>query len=212
MFPISEKVADQKRRRLYTGFFYDEKNQELYSIFMGHKHNVSDKEVLAVNRGLTYDTKTKEYREATPRRLRDSSYAANYVVFQSKLCNVYGEGTINTNVDMNPVQLVTSGEFYHNRDKKQISGSMFMSLNFPIRQDVIKTMTEELNDVVSLSPVFFNERKIRRRMEYVLGNDTVQSLLKNYELSGDLGKTPNGLNKTIVLSDVQIIVRAAILV
>ena len=203
MFPISEKVADQKRRRLHTGFFYDEKKQELYSIFMGHKHNVSDKEVLAVNRGLTYDPKTKEFREATPRRLRDSSFAANYVVFQNKLCNVYGEGTINTNVDMNPVQLVTSGEFYHNRDKKQISGAMFMSINFPIRADVIKTMTEELNDVVSLSPVFFNEYKIRRRMEYVLGNDTVHALLKNYELSGDLGKTPNGLNKTIVLSDVQ---------
>ena len=203
LFPISEKVADQKRRRLYTGFFYDEKNQELYSIFMGHKHNVSDKEILAVNRGLTYDPKTKEYREATPRRLRDSSYAANYIVFQSNLCNVYGEGTINTNVDMNPVQLVTSGEFYHNRDKKLISGAMFMTINFPIRADVIKTMSEELNDVYNLSPVFFNERKIRRRMEYVLGNDTVQSLLKNYELSGDLGKTPNGLNKTIVLSDVQ---------
>jgi hypothetical protein len=56
---------------------------------------------------------------------------------------------------------------------------------------------------VNLAPVFMNERKIRRRMEYVLGNDTVQALLKNYELSGDLGKTPNGLNKTIVLSDVQ---------
>lgn len=203
MFPISEKVADPKRRRLYTGFYYDEKNQELYSIFMGHKHNVSDKEVLTVNRGLTYDPKTKEYREATPRRLRDSSFAANYVVFQNNLCNVYGEGTINTNVDMNPVQLVTSGEFYHNRDKKQISGSMFMTVNFPIRADVIKTMTEELNDVYNLTPVFFNDNKIRRRMEYVLGNDTVQSLLKNYELSGDLGKTPNGLNKTIVLSDVQ---------
>ena len=203
LFPISEKVADQKRRRLYTGFFYDEKNQDLYSIFMGHKHNVTDKEVLAVNRGLTYDTKTKEYREATPRRLRDSSYAANYMVFQSNLCNVYGEGTITTNVDMNPVQLVTSGEFYHNRDKKTISGAMFMTINFPIRADVIKSMTEEVNDVVNLAPVFMNERKIRRRMEYVLGNDTVQALLKNYELSGDLGKTPNGLNKTIVLSDVQ---------
>ncbi|MBQ4408924.1 MAG: hypothetical protein II852_18150 [Bacteroidales bacterium] len=203
LFPISEKVADQKRRRLYTGFFYDEKNQDLYSIFMGHKHNVSDKEILVVNRGLTYDPKTKEYREATPRRLRDSSYAANYVVFQNNLCNVYGEGTISTNVDMNPVQLVTSGELYHNRDKKQISGAMFMTINFPIRADVIKTMSEELNDVYNLSPVFFNERKIRRRMEYVLGNDTVQALLKNYELSGDLGKMPNGLNKTIVLSDVQ---------
>ncbi len=203
MFPISEKVADQKRRRLYTGFFYDERQQELYSIFMGHKHNVSDKEVLAVNRGLTYDTKTNEYREATPRRLRDSSYAANYVAFQNSLCNVYGEGTITTNVDMKPVQLVTSGEFYHNRDKKQISGSMFMTINFPIRADVIKTMNEELNDVVSLRPIFFNDKKIRRHMEYVLGNDTVQALLKNYELSGDLGKTPNGLNKTIVLNDVQ---------
>jgi len=60
-----------------------------------------------------------------------------------------------------------------------------------------------LNDVVNLAPVFFNEQKIRRRMELVLGNDTVQSLLKNYELSGDLGKTPNGLNKTIVLNDVK---------
>ena len=203
MFPISEKVADPKRRRLYTGFFYDEKKQDLYSIFMGHKHNVSDKEVLAVNRGLTYDTKTKEYREALPRRLRDSSVATNFVAFQSNLCNVYGEGSITTNVDMNPVQLVTSGEFYHNRDKKLISGAMFMSVNFPIRADVIKSMTEDLNDVVNLAPVIFNDKKIRRRMEYVLGNDTVQSLLKNYELSGDLGRMPNGLNKTIVLSDVQ---------
>jgi len=203
MFPISERVADQKRRRLYTGFFYDEKQQELYSIFMGHKHNVSDKDVIAANRGLTYEPKSKEYREATPRRLRDSSYAANYIVFQSNLCNVYGEGTINTNVDMKPVQLVTSGELYHNRDKQTISGAMFMTLNFPIRADVIKTMTEEINDVVNLSPIFFNDKKIRRRMEYVLGNDTVQALLKNYELSGDLGKTPNGLNKTIVLNDVQ---------
>ena len=203
MFPISEKVADQKRRRLYTGFFYDDKKQELYSIFMGHKHNVSDKEVIAVNRGLTYDPATKEFREATPRRLRDSSYAANYIVFQNNLCNIYGEGTINTNTDMNPVQLVTSGEFYHNRGKRQISGAMMMTINFPIRADVIKTMTEELNDEVTLSPVFFNDYKVRRRMEYVLGTDTVKALLKNYELSGDLGKTPNGLNKTIVLSDVQ---------
>jgi hypothetical protein len=203
MFPISEKVADQKRRRLYTGFFYDDKKQELYSIFMGHKHNVSDKEVIAVNRGLTYDPATKEFREATPRRLRDSSYAANYIVFQNNLCNIYGEGTINTNTDMKPVQLVTSGEFYHNRGKRQISGAMMMTINFPIRADVIKTMTEDLNDEVTLSPVFFNDYKVRRRMEYVLGTDTVKALLKNYELSGDLGKTPNGLNKTIVLSDVQ---------
>jgi hypothetical protein len=164
---------------------------------------VSDKEVIAVNRGLTYDPATKEFREATPRRLRDSSYAANYIVFQNNLCNIYGEGTINTNTDMKPVQLVTSGEFYHNRGKRQISGAMMMTINFPIRADVIKTMTEELNDEVTLSPVFFNDYKVRRRMEYVLGTDTVKALLKNYELSGDLGKTPNGLNKTIVLSDVQ---------
>jgi hypothetical protein len=170
---------------------------------MGHKRNVSDKEVLAANRGLTYEPKTKEFREAVPRRLRDSSNTSNYVVFQNNLCNVYAEGTITTNVDMNPVQLVTSGELYHNRDKKLISGSMMLSLNFPIRNDVVKQMTEDLNDVVNLAPVFFNEQKIRRRMELVLGNDTVQSLLKNYELSGDLGKTPNGLNKTIVLNDVK---------
>ncbi len=203
MFPISERVADPRKRRLYTGFFYDDNTQELYSLFMGHKHNLSDQEVIAVNRGLTYDPKQKEFREATPRRLRDSSNTGNYVAFQNSLCNLYGSGTITTNVDMKPVQVVSSGELYHNRDAQRISGGMMMSVNFPIRADVIKQMAEELNDVFNLAPVFFNDHKIRRRMEYVLGNDTVQALLKNYELSGDLGKTPNGLNKTIVLNDVQ---------
>lgn len=205
LFPISDKVMDVERHRLATGFFYNEESQSVYSLFMGVKINAADKEVLAANRGLTFEPKKNEYRVATPKRLRDTSNTGNYVVFYPSICNLYGEGEINTLADIAPVKLSTKGEIYHNRDSKKISAEMLVSIDFPIRQDVVKLMAEDINDVVRLDPIYLNKPRIRKRLEFMVGTDTVATIMDNYTTTGEIKKVPNGLSKTIVLTDVKLV-------
>ena len=203
VFPVSEKVIDQNKQRLYTGFFFNEDSACIYQLFMGHKWNIKDSAILAASKGLTYNDEKREFRVAPRRRLNDSSNIDNYVVLYKGLCDMYGEGAIKTNVNLAPLQMATTGEMYYNRQTGAFSLGTLLTLNFHVNQDALKIMTADINDCVNLNAMYLNGAKIRKRMEFVVGNDTVKRMLRDYSLSGEIGKIPQSLSTSIVIGDMK---------
>ncbi len=203
VFPVSERVIDPNKRRLYTGFFFNEDSACIYPLFMGRKWAVKDSALLPAAKGLTYNDQLKEFQVAPRRRLNDPTFNDNYVVLYKGLCDMYGEGNINTNVNLEPVKLVTTGEIYYNRQMGTFSISNLLTLNFIIHQDALKTMTQDINECVSLKPMYLNEDKIKKRMQFVVGNDTVTRMLRDYSLTGEIGKIPTNLSTSIVIGDMK---------
>lgn len=203
VFPVSARVVDLNHNRLHTGFFYSEDSLRVYSLFMGRKYSERDSTIIQVGKGLTFDKNSGEFRMASPKRLADTAVTEDYMVLYRSICNLYAEGNINTNVNLKPLNLQVKGEIYHNKDLDRVSMNTLLSLNFPIRNDVMKIMAEDMNDAVGLKPVTLNKTKIRKRLQFLMGNDTVAKFLDGYELTGEVNKIPNGLKAPIVLADLK---------
>jgi len=202
VFPISEKVIDQKKRRLYTGFFLNEDSLKIYPVFMGLKWSPKDSVVFKAAKGLTYNEEKREFRVAPIRRLRNEELPENYAVLYKNLCDMYGEGDIQTNANLAPVKLTTKGEIYYTRDTKTFAFNNMLTLDFHIKNDVMKIMADEINECVNLRPMILNSAKIKRRLQFAVG-DSVHKMLDDYALTGEVGKIPNLLQVPIVLGDMQ---------
>ncbi|MCQ2251253.1 MAG: hypothetical protein MJZ66_09115 [Bacteroidales bacterium] len=202
VFPISEKVIDQNKRRLYTGFYFNEDSLKIYPIFMGHKWNVKDSAVFHTGKGLTYNEEKREFRVAPRRRLNNEEQPENYAVLYKNLCDMYGEGDIQTNANLAPLKLTTKGEIYYKRDANQFSFNNMLALDFHIKNDVMKMMTDDINECYNLRPVTLNSAKIKKRLQFIVG-DTVHKMLDDYALTGEVGKIPHSLQVPIVLADMQ---------
>ncbi|MBO4373432.1 MAG: hypothetical protein J5826_10915 [Bacteroidales bacterium] len=203
VFPISDRVVDTAHVRLYTGFFYNHDKELLYSLFMGRKIENRDEPVLEAGKGLSYAIRNNQYQVASARKLADPSYPDNSISLFRALCFVSGEGNINTNVNINPVKLVTKGTMMHQKENNKVTLSMLLSLDFFIRQDVIKMMAETLNEVPDAKPVNMAQESIRKRLQYLIGLDSTSRVLSDYSLSGTISKLPGELSKTIVLTDLR---------
>lgn len=203
VFPISDRVVDTAHVRLYTGFFYNHDKEQLYSLFMGRKIENRDEPVLEAGKGLSYAIRNNQYQVASAKKLADPSYPDNSISLFRALCFVSGEGNITTNVNLNPVRLVTKGTMMHQKENNKVTLSMLLSLDFFIRQDVIKMMAEALNEVPDAKPVNMAQENIRKRLQYLIGLDSTSRVLSDYSLSGSISKMPGELSKTIVLTDLR---------
>ncbi|MBO7141513.1 MAG: hypothetical protein J6V76_00145, partial [Bacteroidales bacterium] len=203
VFPISDHVVDTAHVRLFTGFFYNHEQEKLYSLFMGRKIENRDEPVLEAGKGLSYAVRNNQYQVSSARKLADPSLTDNSISLYRALCFVGGEGNITTNVNVNPVQLITKGSIMHQKESNKFSMNMIMSVDFFIRQDVIKSMAENLTDVADAKPVNLTQESIRKRLQFMLGLDTASRVIEDYSLSGSISKMPNGLSKTIVFTDLK---------
>lgn len=201
IFPISERVMDTAKVRLYTGFFYNETSGRLYSVFMGHKTEPEDYPVLDANRGLDYLVSKNLYEVAPIRRLRDSSAYDNYVAYKQNTCSIYAEGTVNPNINIEPLQVVSKGSIDDDRDLRTITLSTLTTVNLVIKQDLVKMMAEDISLSENVQPVNLTDIAIQRRLGMLCGRDTLEKIMKDYTMTGEISKMPASLSKTFVFSN-----------
>lgn len=201
VFPISERVMDTAKNRLFTGFFQDVNSGKVYPVFMGRKVNPADLPVLDANRGLDYLVSKNLYEVAVPKRLRDSTVNENYVAFLQNDCSIYGEGNINTNVNVEPLQVVTKGSMTYSRDFQSVSLNTLATVNLLIKQDLIKLMGENIANVEDMTPLNLADTNIMRKLNMLCGRDTLARIMKDYTATGSISKMPASLSKTFVFAD-----------
>ncbi|MBQ3655331.1 MAG: hypothetical protein II956_00605 [Bacteroidales bacterium] len=200
IFPISERVMDTAKNRLYTGFFFNEESKKLYSVFMGKKHNAEDVAVLTANRGLDYLVDKNLYEVAPPKRLADPFVNENYVAFLQRNCNIVGEGSINPNINVDPLQVVLKGFITDDRDLKTVSLDVISTVNFVIKQDFVKMMADDILGGESLTPVDLTDSIVQRKLGMLCGRDTLSRIMKDYTSTGVISKIPASLSKTFVFT------------
>lgn len=200
VFPISERVMDTAKNRLYTGFFYNEDSKELYSVFMGKKHNATDSAVLTANRGLDYLVNKNLYEVAPPKRLADPFVNENYVAFLQRDCNIIGEGAINPNINIDPLQVVLKGFITDDRVLNTVSLDVLSTFNFVIKQDLVRMMADDILDVEELLPVDLSDSIVQRKLNMLCGRDTLTRIMRDYTSTGELSKIPASLSKTFVFT------------
>ncbi|MBR4265094.1 MAG: hypothetical protein IKQ46_03470 [Bacteroidales bacterium] len=201
VFPISDRVMDTAKVRLYSGFFYNEESSKLYSVFMGRKLSHRDVGVLVANKGLSYSITAKQYQIASAKRLNDPSVPENYLALYKNICDLYGEGNINLNLNVAPIEVVTKGSIYDQRDISKITVNSLMTVNLVIRQDVIKLMADEIQNTDGLKPMKITKNSIRKKLEFLCGHDTVETMMQDFSDYGEISKVPAALQKTFVFAD-----------
>lgn len=201
IFPISERVMDTAKNRLYTGFYQDVTSRDIYPIFMGVKRNAADEPILEASRGLDYSIAGNLYAVAPSRRLQDASNVDNYVAYKQTDCSIYGEGVINTNVNIAPLQLVTKGTINYDREMQSTTLNTILTLNLVIKQDLVKMVADDIAKVEGLAPFNLTDSLIMRKLTMLCGKDTVAKVLKDYTMTGEISKMPSSLSKTFVFTD-----------
>lgn len=201
IFPISDRVMDTAKVRLYSGFFYNEEQNKLYSIFMGRKIAHRDMPVLAAQKGLSYSVKNVKYEIASAKRLEDPNVNENYFSLSKNTCDVSGEGYINTNINIEPIEVVTNGSITNSRNEKTISLRVAMTVNLPIKQEFMKMMAADIEYVDGLRSVLYTNERIPRNLSFFCGRDSLDAVISAMNI-GDNPKFPLSLQKSFVFADV----------
>lgn len=204
IFPISERVIDTSMTRLYTGFFYDNDSAQIYSIFMGHKRANKHQPILESGKNLCYASTTNQYQVASAEKLADKTLNENFISIYKSICFMYGEGNMDFMLDIDPVNLLTKGTVFHQKDVDKVTFNLIMSLNFFVRPDVMKICAESVIDNAQLEPVNLTKESIVNKLNYVLGADTTKLVIEEYSLQGNISKLPAEFKKTIVFTDLQL--------
>ena len=207
LIPIPKDPHDMTGAPVACGVIYSPDSNTVYSSFLSkHVANKHEKSVLMVDGFLGFDRDTKEYRISNKEKLVETSLPGNYLSLGTTDCQVYGEGKLDIGADFGQVKVSTVGNVRQNTINDSTTFDLVMVLDFFFEKNAIKKMSGDFELLFnSLSPTDFSRKTFEKAMIEILGKERGDKALSELNLYGNYKKFPDELEKTLFLSDVQMV-------
>jgi len=207
LIPIPKAPKDMADVPVGCGIIYTPDSNMVYSSFLSQRiSNKSDKDILTVDGYLGFDRETKEYRISNKEKLEETSLPGNYLSLSTANCQVYGEGKLDIGADFGQLKVTTVGNVKQNTINDSTRFDLMMILDFFFEKSAIKKMAADFELFFNtLSPTDFTRPTFEKGMIEVLGKERGDKALSELNLYGNYKKFPDELEKTIFISDVQMI-------
>jgi hypothetical protein len=207
LIPIPKDPKDMSGQLVDCGIIYSPDSNQVYSAFLSQKIVAkNDKDVLIVDGFLGFDKETKEYRISNKEKLDETSLPGNYLSLGTTNCLVYGEGRLELGADLGQMKATTVGNVTHNTINDSATFDLMMVLDFFFEKSAIKKMSADFELFFNtLAPVDFSRKTFEKGMIEILGKERGDKALSELNLYGNYRKFPDELEKTMVLSDVQMV-------
>ena len=174
-----------------------------YSAFMSPKRTTNDVFVLPAEGFLYFDKLSREYRISNKEKLVERSLTGNYLSLNTSNCTVYGEGKINLGGDFGQVKMETYGNATHVLIPDTTAFDMILSLDFFFNDNSLDKMSDDITGFPDLKGTDFGRPVFEKGMREMLGKETADKLITQWNLSGSLKKVPEELRKTMVINDIK---------
>lgn len=205
--PIPKAPKDMTGVPVACGVIYSPDSNMVYSSFLSQRFSgKNDKDVLIADGFLAFDKETKEYRISNKEKLEETSLPGNYLSLGTENCQVYGEGKLDVGADLGQVKMNTVGNVMQNTINDSTRFDLMMTLDFFFDKSAIKKMASDFELFFnSLAPTDFSRKTFEKGMIEILGKERGDKALSELNLYGNYKRFPDEIEKTLFLSDVQMI-------
>lgn len=201
--PVNSPVTDNGTK-LTAAVAQTSDSTGIYAAFLMPKQKASDLEIINASGVLYFDKATGQFRITTAERLEKPGAAGNFLSLDDKKCLVYGEGKLDFGSDFGQVELKTIGNVTNNLNNDSTRFDVVAAINFPMDNDVLKIMGDQLALNPLLQPTQDIGRPVfERALTELAGKEKADKLIAELNLYGSFKKIPDELKYSFFLTDVK---------
>ena len=202
--PIPEDPKDATGKPMSSGVVISKDSTVVYPTFLSKKVKANDIDIVAASGYLHFDNESQEYRISNKEKLQGAVVGGNYVSLSNE-CIARGQGLLNMGMDFGQVELTPLGTVEHNMNNDSTKFKLFLGLDFFFNDECLRIAADKLsNHFPPLDAVFYGTEYEKALIE-VVGKEQTTKLIQDLNLYGTFKKLPKELQKTLFLTDVELI-------
>jgi len=202
VIPVAENPIDIEGKKITSGPLLS-LGQEVYSSFFTPKNRYSDVDLINANGYVLYDDDTEEFRIGSKEVLNNTSLRGNYLSLSNKNCLLYGEGEINTGVDLVEVKMTTYGNASYFSIADSTTLDLVMGFDFYFSDELLDFIQDDLK-LADLKGVSITDPKYRKALINMVGEEDMDRILSDLSLYAQIRRFPDELIHTLFFSDVKL--------
>ena len=203
VIPVAEKTEDFDRERIYKDFFISKDSAHVYSSFMEGREFYSDIPIITGNGYLTYNETEQSFDIASISKLEHPDTTGTLMRFSEKDCSIIGTGKLNLGIPLGQVTTRASGTIVDNRDKKEISLSTMLGIDFFMDNKTIDILYSSfINSRANMSKL--SSDIFTNRLSEWTGKDAAEGISKKRSIMGALDGLPENLINTFTFSNIDL--------
>lgn len=202
--PVSESPQTVNFTDIYFSFMSTSDSVRVYNAFLDRRLRGSDKKLISSYGFLVYDEPSSEYRVASAERLEDPFNTGNYLSLNTSTCNGFASGKMDLGTDYGQVNMEIYGNGEHFAREDSVQFDLAMLLDFFFSKDALEILVTDLTTNGSLGAADLGSEVFERAMLETMGKARSATYLEDLRLFGSVEKMPQELNKTFVLTDLQL--------
>lgn len=203
--PIPKIAKDMNGQPVGTGFVLQPDSGKILHAFVSLMDD-APKQSLFTGEGLMiFDRKIKAYQISNADKLQERNMPGTFIELNTKTCKLNGEGLWDLSKNLGQVKLQTFGVFKSNPTTDSLTMQAMMVLDFFFDNGVLKRMFKDFeNKMPSMKPSSTDAEVLTHGLTDILGKERADKALSDLSLYGNYKKFPDELNKSLVLSDIQL--------
>ncbi len=203
--PLPKTAFDMNGSPVGTGFYFEPDSGRLKQTFVSLMEEGSRQSLFAGEGRMVYERKTKSYQIASAEKLQERNMPGTFIELNTKTCRLNGEGLWDLSQSLGQVKLNSYGIFKSNPSKDSISMQSLMVLDFFFDNGLLKKMFKDIEaKMPAMKPSSTDAELFTRSLNDLLGKERADKALSDLSLYGNYKKFPEELNKSLVLSDVNL--------
>lgn len=202
--PIPADPKDATGSPMSSGVVISKDSTVVYPTFLSKKRMPKDIDIVAAEGYLHFDNESQEYRISNKEKLQGAVVGGNYLSLSNE-CIARGQGKLNMGMDFGQVELTPLGRVEHNMNNDSTKFNLFLGIDFFFNDECLRIMADKLsNHFPPLDAVFYGTEYEKALIE-VVGKEQATKLIQELNLYGSFKKLPKELEKTVFLSDVELV-------
>lgn len=201
--PVDTNMRDVGMAKLGAGVMIAKESPvELYSTFLSRKKNREDATLITATGFLKYEPASKRYLIGSKDKIKQPKLPGNLVELNTEDCSIKADGQLDYNVDFGHVKTLSYGDLVQNTINGETSINGVFALDFFFDESLMKYMTEQFQEWPSLQAVDIAKTDYEKSIKEILGLEESDKVISELNLTGQLKKLPQELQRTFYFADV----------
>ena len=203
--PISNKPLDIQGNKLKAGILLTKDSTHIFTSFLNKTIKYSDIEVIPAEGFMFYDHVSNEYMLGSKEKIDNPEVQGNLLTLNKEKCNINGEGNIDLGIYSGQIKINSAGFINHDLQTDTVELNLMMVLDFYFPSSVLEMMSTAMYNSFELEPADLSSDSYIKGLTELLGNEESAEVMKNLSLYGKYKKLPKALEKSLVLTEVNLV-------
>ena len=202
--PVDTLLVDDRGNEVDVGLKLAQDPYEIYGTFLSSSRDQSDQSVISSRGVLRFNKNAQVYEVAAPDKLLQNALPGNYVSLNKQSCELAGQGQLELVDDFGQFDIKTIGNLEYKPVDERVEINASLVLDFPFSDQAMEKMVEYLNVQPNLKPLEFQKSNYEYAIKELMGLEESDKVVSELNLSGQIKKLPDALNKTMFISDLKL--------